>query len=126
MAAVASILEVGLEDLPDLFERCCIRSGEGDKVRWEDSKENWWNVLMEGIEAHGWTAIYSLQREGENPPPGYVIAGGPSGRAFTEDGKDAGHVVVCLDGEMVHDPHPDRTGLAGPISDWIVLYRPPR
>ena len=46
-----------------------------------------------------------------------------SGRAFDEDGKDVGHCVVCLDGEMVHDPHPDKTGLAGPIEDWILLER---
>ena len=50
MACVASILEVGLDDLPDLFERCCIQREDG--VFWEGG-EYWLDVLQEGVEALG-------------------------------------------------------------------------
>lgn len=44
-----------------------------------------------------------------------AIAGGPSPR-----GCRVGHAVVVIDGyRMLHDPHPSRAGLAGPIEYWI-------
>jgi len=30
------------------------------------------------------------------------------------------HCCVALDGKIVHDPHPDRSGLAGSEDDWLV------
>ncbi len=119
MACVASILEVALDELPDLFERCCTVREDG--ITWDDG--DWWEVLQEGVAAHGWTASYEAARYDMPHPPAYAIAGGPGGRAFDEKGVDVGHCVVCLNGEMVHDPHPDKTGLAGPIEDWILLER---
>lgn len=118
MACVASILEVGLDDLPDLFERCCIQRDDG--VFWEGG-EYWLDVLQEGVEALGWTATWSPPLDVY--PTEYAIAGGPAGRAFDEAGKDVGHCVVYFDGVMVHDPHRDKTGLTGLIDDWIILKR---
>ena len=118
MACVASILEVDLDALPDLFEECCTPLDDGEGVTWDDG--NWWDVLQQSVRAHGWEAVY----RGDHPeqhPGGYAIAGGPGGRAFDEQGEDVGHCVVYVDGEMVHDPHPDKTGLSGPIEDWILL-----
>ena len=42
-------------------------------------------------------------------PDAYYLMGGMSLR-----GKP--HCVVCLGGEMVHDPHPDGGGLVGPYA----------
>lgn len=28
------------------------------------------------------------------------------------------HCVVGLDGEVIHDPHPDKLGILGPEKDW--------
>ncbi len=120
MSCVASVLEVGLDELPDLFERCCTMDGDGN---FTDDNENWWEVVKEGVRSHGWEAIYRADHP-ENHPTGYAIAGGPSGRAFDGAGRDVGHCVVYLDDKMVHDPHPTRAGLAGPIEDWILLEAP--
>lgn len=30
------------------------------------------------------------------------------------------HVVICLGNQMVHDPHPDGTGLAGPMEGDVI------
>ena len=121
MACVASILEVELCDLPDLFLRCCRTTDEG--LTWSDRGEHWLDVLQEGVKVHGWEASWRDAKPEETPPAGYAIAGGPTGRTFDEDGRDVGHCVVCLDGVMVHDPHPERTGLRGKTEDWILLER---
>ena len=42
--------------------------------------------------------------------------------------KGSNHMVVCQGGRIVHDPHPDDTGLAGPAwpsNDWIVKWLVP-
>ena len=44
----------------------------------------------------------------EIPANIHVIASGPSPRAAVD------HAVIWLNGQVVHDPHPDKTGLAGP------------
>lgn len=46
---------------------------------------------------------------------GYYIVGGGSPRGFSR-----GHAVVFKDGEMVHDPHPDSTGLTEIKEAWII------
>ncbi len=120
MACVASILEVGLDALPDLFEMCCTSQEKDGTVHWDDG--DWWSMLRGGVAVHGWDAVYRGDHP-ENAPSGYAIAGGPGGRALDERGQDRGHCVVYLDGVMVHDPHPDKTGLSGPIEDWILLER---
>ncbi len=33
------------------------------------------------------------------------------------------HAIVMCDGEEVHDPHPERRFLAGPIKDWGFVIR---
>lgn len=118
MACVASILEVELDDLPDLFERCCIQREDG--TFWEGG-EYWMDVLKEGVESFGWTVMW--RESNDIFPTGYAIAGGPAGRAFNDAGEDVGHCVIFLDGEMVHDPHKDKSGFSGPIEDWIILEK---
>lgn len=124
MAAVASIMEVSLDDLPDLFDTCC--EWDGESGEWKEGDEHWWNVLRGGVKAHGWEAVYVGEYASDNYPMGYAIGGGDSPRpsTVTEDGKNAGHVCVFLDGELVWDPHPSGAGLASGPDDWIILLPP--
>lgn len=118
VACVASIIEVEICDLPDLFDSC--RDGDGKRV---EGGEHWFDILNEGVMGHGWLALWrSAPHEIEHPTE-YMIEVGPSGRSFNEDGVDVGHCIVSLDGVMVHDPHPDRSGLCGPTKYWIELER---
>ena len=121
MACVASILEVPLEELPDLHEECDTWNEEEEKWVWEG---DWWGVLSEAVKARGWKALGV--KEGHLAPWGFAIAGGDSPRAdvVDEEGKNVGHVIVCLDGKPWHDPHPSGAGLGGPIQDWILLIPP--
>lgn len=126
MACVASVLEVGLDDLPDLYQRCHVNDGD------------WWTILREHVARFGWEAMYlgqtylgvgeSTRTPAELAPPGWSIAGGDSPRSdvLDEDGENAGHAVVAKDGELVHDPHPSGDFLAGPVEDWIILIGPRR
>lgn len=107
MACLASILECSLEELPELTPA--------------HDDGSWWNVVREAARERGWWAIYYGQESDQFPrvaPQGYAIAGGRSPRL------PEGHCVVALDGMIVHDPHPSRVGLDGPIEDWIVLLPP--
>lgn len=45
----------------------------------------------------------------------YHILSGPSPRFPC-----LGHSIVGVNGEMYHDPHPDRTGLAGSSDEWTI------
>lgn len=62
----------------------------------------------------------------------YMAAHNP-GMIYLLSGKsprhDAGHVVIARDRDIIHDPHPDGTGLAGPMVDdegnetaWVELF----
>lgn len=95
MASVASILEVPLESLPVLYDEC------------EVNGRNWWDVLLDALRPHGFTALhYPNGDDGYSAimPPGYHIASGISPR-------DLRHAVVYLDGHLAHDPHPSRAGI---------------
>ncbi len=45
----------------------------------------------------------------------YSIVGGPSPRGSFD------HSVIFLGSRMVHDPHPDGTGIAGVPNDWLFF-----
>ena len=96
MACVASILGVPLESLP------AITSENGDQ---------WWSIFCGAARSHGFEV-----RESVDPPAGYSIAVGPSPRW---DGQE-NHAVVALDGVIVHDPHPSRSGVTS-IIYWLEL-----
>lgn len=98
-ACLASILEIPLESIPHFV---------GD---------DWWERYLEHFGARGVELLYVPL--GGGVPKGYSAAGGPSPR-------HAGvmHSVVCLDGEMVWDPHPRRDiERMGPVVDYVVAVR---
>lgn len=111
MACVASILEVPLESLPDLNDEIVARGGEEAKT--ESGDAVWWNVLQETLRRHGKIAIY-YPNSPAILPPGYHIASGVGGR-------DLRHACVSLDGTIVHDPHPDKTGLPSVERFYLIV-----
>ncbi len=98
-AAVASIYELPIEAVPHF-------------VQFED----WREALALWVRGRGG----SLQLWKDDPPMGVVLlAFGKSPRGNFR------HAVVWEDGAMTHDPHPDRTGLDGPVEEfWCVLPFP--
>ena len=49
----------------------------------------------------------------------YVITNGESPRAA--DPEKNRHAVVWFNGEMVHDPHPDQTGIVG-LPSYVTIF----
>lgn len=119
-AAIASVMEVDLDALPDLWEA---------EAQEQETGVTWWAALRKAVEGHGWGFTWIQQSWTSVDlatvcPPGFVVAGGESPRA--KDGEDhPGHAVVWLDGEPCHDPHPDGNFLDGPPSEFYLLI-PPR
>lgn len=96
-AALASILEISLEDVPE-FEN--MSDGE-----WYPRLRKWLRLL----------GYHLLCWEEEIYPPTFFIAHGPSPRGDWE------HSVVYKGRRMVHDPHPSREGLEKITSVWALL-----
>lgn len=88
-ACLASILDLPLDDVPH-FVDIDARGGEN----WFHSTINW--LWKRGL------AMYTPETHPENM---YYLVTGKSPRG------DFYHVVVYRNGELVHDPHPDRTGV---------------
>ena len=105
-ACVASLLELTLDDVADL-QAACEACDRDDSKHWYVEFEKW--LLPRGYRPF---CIYQKTIPG-HAPVGYCLAGGKSHR-------DLPHSVIFKDGEMVHDPHPDRTGI-GDVEEYIVL-----
>ena len=95
-AAIASILEMDLKDIPE-FENM--------------GKNKWWPALRRWVKKQGY---HLLSWEGEFYLPGYFIASGMSPRGFM-------HCVIYKGTKMVHDPHPSRDGIEKMIDLWAFL-----
>lgn len=75
-----------------------------------------WMVARNGMDV---AAIESLESILEWGGQEAVVAGGPSPRG------PFGHVVVVdRNGDLLHDPHPSRLGLAGPPEHYYVWVDP--
>lgn len=102
-ACFASILGVPIEEVPDPAEL-------------HKSGKNWLRVLNQ------WLAKFDLAYMEVRVdaidyffPQGYHLIGGQSHR-----GTEGGHSVVGFAGKMVHDPHPDKSGLTK-VEDYGFL-----
>jgi hypothetical protein len=96
-ACVASILELDLDDVPFFM-----------------GEEDWSEALLKWCEDRRIAVDFSTQFPA---PAGEIcIVGGESPRHPTR-----WHAVIMRDGALVHDPHPDRTGIVGPPWNWIAL-----
>ena len=118
-ACIASIIEADLADVPTFVQT----HGPDDPL----VGPVWWVAAQAWLLDHyGVTLDYTIDppralfgSTPESPWQQYAIAVGPSPR-----GDHAHCVVVDLDGNLVHDPHPDRTGLAGPAEGYEVIVAP--
>ena len=93
-ACLASILEMDISEVPLFHEK------------------DWFDSFYKWINERGFTFIGTMRPEDVNyykdGIDGYFIVAGESPRG---DHIRGGHAVVFKDGVMVHDPHPDKTGI---------------
>lgn len=99
-AAVASLFDLPLDDVPHFID-------EGNR---------WWIALQDWLRPRGLHCVYSSASSIEIAQPGYYLMVGKSPR------HDQAHVVIAKDGEMVHDPHPDGTGLEARLGEYIMAH----
>lgn len=107
-AVLASLLELQISDVPHFLQ---LANGDPDE---------YWTMLQAFCRSHGY-AYLTTQQRGANfwgDVSGiYHEISGPSPR-----GNGVYHAVVGLDGQVVFDPHPSRSGLAGDPSTWEHAY----
>lgn len=99
-ACIASIFEISLDDVPNFHEN--------------QNDFGWLDRLNEWVARYGLSAICVDATNDFRIDDAYVILSGKSPR-----GKFL-HAVVWKDGKIIHDPHPDNTGLET-WSDFIVF-----
>lgn len=107
-ACVASIFELDLECVPHF----CADQTDG---RWFLAFDEWCrkNYGLQPI-----LLRYPFTPHGVFFGEGYAIRSGHSARGCL-------HSVVVLDGNVVHDPHPDRSGLLDHVDDIFFVVRDP-
>ena len=99
-AALASLFDLPLDSVPHF-------------VAYSDAQ--WWAEFNAWLGSRFGLFIVSITRE-QVPyldQRGYYIQYGNSPRGFP-------HVVIAKDGEMVHDPHPDGTGLVKVEGEYVI------
>jgi hypothetical protein len=104
-ACVASLLEIPLESCP------VIPAGAD------------WNGIWDAwFAARGIARVCFSLGDGSWVPKGYAILSGISPRVmFDENNERVHHCCVGLNGELVHDPHPDQSFLEG-VTMADILY----
>ena len=90
-ACLASIFEVGLDDVPDFI-------GEIASGRWYRTLETWL--------AHRNIAILMVTKPFSDVPAGFAMAGVNSETLKDDRGGTDGHMVVVNGGKLCHDPNP--------------------
>lgn len=126
-AAIASILEVSLESVPDeveLIQRTDRLTGETDTVFYGRCWSNYWVELAKWLRDRFGLGMMELEPSAFNgcglvfDSEAYMIASGKSSR-------DSDHAVVCKGRKLVHDPHPEGGGLVGdPDKTRWVFFLP--
>lgn len=99
----------------------CFASVYGDAIEdWPalEYGDAWWARTVEAWAKRGYAIT-----------PAWPDAVLPAGAAFaigtTHRHPTRTHVVVYVDGRMVHDPHPDRTGLLDVQQYWVLAATDP-
>lgn len=108
-AVIASLLDFPISYVPHF-----LKDAEGDAVKF-------WVGIQEFLKVHGYAYLTVPARSGVSffgeLKGVYHEISGPSPR-----GNGLFHAVVGFDGEIVFDPHPDKSGLAGDSSEWDYSY----
>lgn len=89
--AVASVLELPMEEVPDFVND------------YDNGGKHWWLTTIEFLDERGYTLEPVIEHLYDDS---YYFVIGPSPR-----NAEMSHVVVYQNGKMVHDPHPDGTGV---------------
>ncbi len=103
-AAIASILEMDIKDVPEFEDMP--EHGKGQR-----GEQSWFSALLNWLKAIG---FHLVRWDEEIYLPGYFIGNGPSKRGVE-------HSVIYKGAEIVHDPHPSRDGLVKMTSAWAFL-----
>lgn len=101
-AAVATIFEIGLDSVPHFVQF------HGD----------WWDMFVSWLDDHYGMYPFSFDyNKGIHAEvKGYYLVTGMSKRGYP-------HTVVYQDGVMIHDPHPDNSGIISPESICVFVQR---
>lgn len=110
-ACLASILEVGLADVP------CPHTGD------------WWEDAQAAVARHGYRIVpaatgtpLTAREVGEWLGPVYWIAGVESLNLGTyDDGRPVMHVIVMRGADVVHDPSLGKRHPLGPLPDDVAV-----
>lgn len=96
-ASVASVLEVPLDEVPDM-----------PHCEWQTAGcDCQFVILRDYLDEKGLDLV--IHDAATSPPPfGYCVASGYSPRGIL-------HAVVYREGSLVHDPHPSRGGIVRPL-----------
>jgi len=106
-ACIASIFEISIEDAPDFGDIC---EDDDNKPR-----RSWWRILQNWCAERNMAVVQVTAGSAWIPENAYLIAGGKSPRG------EFNHAVVWYGGKIVHDPHPDQTGLAERPTDYDLF-----
>jgi len=103
-AAVASLFNLSIEKVPNFIDRL----------------DTFWDDFQAFIDSLGCEYIGTASLNGHFPTiDGCYLVEGLSPRGIS-------HVVVYKDGQMVHDPHPDNTGLIEPRRVLAIAWKEQR
>lgn len=105
-ACLASIFEVDIAEVPNFFEV-------------SDDDEGWWAVVRDWLRPRGFGVMFLQLNDPEHLKgfTGYFIVAGLSTRGIY-------HAVVYKDGVLVHDPHPESTGVVPDGVDMLYPLNP--
>lgn len=104
-AAVASIMELPLDEVPNFIEF---------------SDDEWFGKFIAFLDSKGCEYEWHYAGDGQDNK-GWSIGSGISPRA-RKDYKIT-HAVICFDGEIVFDVHPSREGILGGIYMYETIRR---
>jgi hypothetical protein len=96
-AAIASILAVPLEQVPNFIELT-------------ETATEFWDAIEAFLKSHGYLVEYGSE---SYRPPIVYLASGTSPRGLA-------HMVVMYGEELLHDPHPSRAGLVEITNTFIL------
>lgn len=109
-AVIASLLELPIEAIPNFGE---LGKENADTFYHEIQKF----LLPLGYQWMSFKAMDITQLMLNSATPVYHEIAGPSPRF-----PDVYHATVGLNGQIVFDPHPDRTGLVGDPTEWTYSF----
>ena len=110
-AVVASLMDLPIEAVPNFVQDHVNHDADND-VDWD-----WWTRLHRFIGERGYVMRYLRPVVDPTCPPESHFPDPEQGEFYAVTGispRDPRihHIVIYRDGQMVHDPHPERTGLA--------------